>query len=421
MADAAFTIHPAFLAAVVQPSIDLPLLPGFVWSIVFALERRWTPLVLCGFWLSFSKETGVLLYAILLACYAIWFVLRSTSPWKDRVVQVIRLAPLALPGFVFIGYLLARRFAAPKGQVLWMTGTTNNSLLEQFLLPHLDLYQVNYAVLLLILNFAWIPTAVVGLDAFVGIVRKTHREAKRLVPGGDSRTLSFVLLLTIVTAYALTRFTTFGHTRYFLTVYALAFIPFIASLGRLVTSVAARRVIVGAYALVLAVSTVRTVDPVSRRLYGTFAFGDHPMLRMTRVTGECCAFGQDQLAYSLEFTVVQRLADAAMATVPQTSSAKMVVPDSTSWIFLDPGESGKRRFAYRRGAANTPTVIEHRTVVTGTASPDSAHYLALPYGDNARAFRELSPLYEISADSTFRDDGYAIALYRIVRRRAPQP
>jgi hypothetical protein len=419
--DAAFMVHPAFLAGVVQPSIDLPLLPAFVWAIVFALERRWLLLVLCGFWLAFTKETGVLLYAIVLACYAIWFVLRSTKPWKDRAMQVMRLWPLSIPGFAFIGYLMVRRLTSPKGQVLWMTGTTNNSLVEQFLIPHLDLYQVNYAVLLLILNFAWIPTAIVGMDAFVGIVRKAHREPKRPVPGGDSRTLGFVLLLTIVTAYALTRFTTFGHTRYFLTVYALAFIPFAASLGRLGVSTMVRRVIVGAYALVLAVSTVRTVDPVSRKLYGMFAFGDHEMLRMTRVTGECCAFGQDQLAYSLEFTAVQRLTDAAMSTVPQTAGVTLVVPDSTSWIFLDPAESGKRQFVNRRGTTNTPTVIEHRQVVDGTISPDSAHYLALPYGDNARAFRELAPLYEISADSTFRHDGYAISLYRMVRRRAAQP
>jgi hypothetical protein len=68
-----------------------------------------------------------------------------------------------------------------------------------------------------------------------------------------------------------------------------------------------------------------------------------------------------------------------------------------------------------------PTVIEHRDVVSGKVAIDSAHYLALPYGDNARAFRELAATYEIKPDSTFRHDGYAISLYRMVRRRAAHP
>jgi hypothetical protein len=276
---------------------------------------------------------------------------------------------------------------------------------------------VNYAVLILVLNFAWIATAAIGLDAFVGLVRAGHREPRRLVPGADPDTLGFLVLLTAATGYALTRFTTFGHTRYFLVVSALLLFPFLAALLRLGISATTRRIVLGVVPVALLASTVRTVDPVSRRLYGTFMFGSHDMLRMTRVTGECCAFGQDQLAYSLEFTALQPLTDIAVAAVEANPSRSIViVPDSTSWIFLDPLAAGRRRFSNWRSQRARPTLLEHREVVRGSHRPDSAFYLALPYGDNARAMREMAPLYDFRDERHFERDGYAISLYRIVAR-----
>jgi len=417
----AFTLHPAFLSAVVQPGLDLPLLPEFIWAAVFVLERRWLPLVLTGFALAFTKETGVLLYAVLLACYAVWFELRAAGPFGDRVKRVLRLAPLALPGIAFAAYLLVRRFAIPGQSVIWYTGTTSDSLLAQFLLPRLDLYQVNYAVLILVLSFGWVVSATIAADAFVGIVRAGHREPRRPVPGADRANLGFLLLLGVATGYALTRFTTFGHTRYFLVVYALLLVFFLGSLLRLGVGAAARRVVLGGYAVLLLLSAVRTVDPVSRRLYGTFVFGSHDMLRMTRVTGECCAFGQDQLAYSLEFTVLQPLTDAALRAIEaSTPTPTIVVPDSTSWIFLDPPASGRRRFAYRLRSGGKPAVLEHREVVQGANRPASAFYLALPYGDNARAMGELRSLYEFNDERRLQRHGYTISLYRMTARAPVQ-
>jgi hypothetical protein len=417
---AAFAVHPAFLSAVVQPSLDLPLLPGFLWTIVFALERRWIPLVLTGLAMAFTKETGVLMYAVVLACYAFWFELRRGGALADRLRRVVRLAPLALPGIVFIAYLTMRHLTSPAESVIWYTGTTSASLLEQLIVPRLDLYQVNYAVLILVLNFGWIVSGTIALDAFVGAARTGHREASRPVPGADREVAGFLLLVTCVAGYALTRFTTFGHTRYFLVVFAMLLIPFVASLLRLGASANTRRVVLGAYALALLTSGIRTVDPISRRLYGTFAFGSHDMLRMTRVTGECCGFGQDQLAYSVEFTNLQPLTDMALDAIGAgRSRATLLVPDSTSWLFLDPKASGQLRFGYERNGAVTPIVIEHRQAVDGSRRPESAYYLAIPYGDDARARRELGRFYEFRDERRFERDGYAMLLYRLQARTAP--
>ena len=41
----AFALHPAILASVVQPTIDFPLLPAFLWAVVFVLRRQRVALV----------------------------------------------------------------------------------------------------------------------------------------------------------------------------------------------------------------------------------------------------------------------------------------------------------------------------------------------------------------------------------------
>jgi hypothetical protein len=410
---AVFTVHPAFLAAVVQPSLDLPLLPGIVWSVVFALERRWIPLILTGLAVGFTKESGLLLYAAVIACYAIWFVWRGNRPVVERALGTLRLAPLALPGIVFCAYLLYRRATVVSQPVLWYAGSTGDSLLSQFLLPHLDLYQVNYAVLLLVLQFAWIPAVTIGLDAFVGSVRGLHRLPRRPVPAADASGLGFLVLLTIVVGWLVTRFTTFGHTRYFLAVYALLLTMYFASLSRLGIGPRARRSILAVHAVALLASNVRTVDPISRSLYGTFAFGSHDLLRMTAVTHECCGYGQDQLAYNLQFTELQALVDTALADIAMETPT-IVVPDSTVWLFTAYPAGWPRHVGDRN--SRSVEALDHRRLVRGVSRPDTAFYFAMPNGDNVRARAGLIPLYDFTDERRYERGGYVLSTFRITRR-----
>jgi hypothetical protein len=411
---AAFAVHPAFLASVVQPGLDLPLVPAFIWSIVFAIQRRWFLTVLVGLGLAFTKETGVLLYAVLLACYGVWFELRPPGTLGQRVRRAIRLAPAAFPGVAFAAYLYYRA-TLPNQAILWHTGTTNDSLLRQFLIPRLDLYQVNYAVLLLVLNFAWILTVIIALDAFVGTVRAAHREPSRSVAATDQATLGFLVLLTIVSGYALTRFSTFGHSRYFLTITALLFIPFYASLLRLVSSAQLRRAILAIYGVLLAASVVRTVDPLSRRLYGTFEFGSHRLLRMTRVTGECCGAGQDQLVYNLQFTALHDLVNEALVAIAPRDSMLIVVPDTTGWILIGSLDRASHRRTLATENVMPLDVREPRYLAEPHRLPARGYYFALPNGDDRGARAQLARSYVLGKPRRFEHGGYALLVYELTR------
>jgi len=226
----------------------------------------------------------------------------------------------------------------------------------------------------------------------------------------------FLLLVTLATAYALTRFTTYGHTRYFLPVYALALVPFYTALLRLGVPGGVRRAILVSYACALALSATRSVDPLSRRLYGTFPFGEHQLLRMTRVTGECCGFGQDQLVYNLEFTNIQTLTERALASVALGSAPVIVLPDSTSWMFLDPPNSGGRLLEGRSWNHLAAGVYEYRQLLRDSDAPDSLLYLALPYGRNDRAIHALSALYDFRNEHQYTHAGYAVSSFALTRR-----
>src|SRR5699024_6013557 len=147
-----------------------------------------------------------------------------------------------------------------------------------------------------------------------------------------------------------------------------------------------RRGILVAYAGALVVSDVRTVDPVSRAVYGTFAIGDHRLLRMTSITNECCGAGQDQLAYSAEFTVMHDLIDGALENTRGTDSLRIVVPDSLDWMIVGPLDARTHRRTLARRGVIDPQVIEHWKIFAGrTTPPRRATFIALPTGNNVRA------------------------------------
>src|SRR5689334_16846328 len=52
----AFALHPSVLASVVQPTIDFPLLPAFLWAVVFAVRRQRAALIAVGVVMVFAKE-----------------------------------------------------------------------------------------------------------------------------------------------------------------------------------------------------------------------------------------------------------------------------------------------------------------------------------------------------------------------------
>jgi hypothetical protein len=423
---AAFALQPTLLASVVQPGLDLPLVPGFIWCVVFLLERRWVALVVVGVLLAFTKETGVLLYAALLGTYALWVLMRTPGRFRDRAVAVLRLAPLALPGIVFVLYLAWRKYSAPATEpVVWTAGTDmiGQSLLRQLLVPRIDRHLATYLAIVLVLNFAWVASALIAGGSIVTARRVARRgswrgaweEVRRLastIPG-------FLVLLTLVTGYALTRFATYGNSRYLLPVISLLLVPAYAALLALPIRPLARRGILGLFIIALLVSSVRTVDPVSRALFGTFRFGEREMLRVTSITQECCGVGRDQLVYSLEFTMFDALTSDALAAMQPGDSTLFFLPDDMSWFFIERLDAATGRRTLRRQGTVTPKVAESDSTAlySGRQWPQ-AYFVALP---NAlplptTGLERIASAFVVGPERRFRRGGYSLSLYPLTSR-----
>ena len=416
---ACFAVQPTLLAAAVQPGLDLPLVPGFLWCTVLLMERRWIPLVLVGTALAFTKETGVLLYAGLLASYGLWTFVRAEGPVRERVVSVVRLAPLAAPGLIFAAYLVVRAQLIPAGEVVvWNAGTAmiNQSLIRQLLVPRIDRHVAVYLSMVAVLNFAWVITAFVTA-AVVLVVRRTG--ARRLLVETvrfATTPIGFVSLLLLVTTFALTRFASYANSRYLLPVMALSLVPLFAALEALRLPVRARRGILAVLSLMLLVSNVRTIDPASQALFGTFPFGEHRMLRMTSITHECCASGRDQLVYSLEFTTIERLMSDALAATAPGDSTLIVLPDSTNWYAVSLLDRTTNRRSFDSTTSVVPTVTESDSASLFSSRYGRAVYLTLPNGAGDRGLEMLARDFVVGPERRFSRRGYWLSAYPLTPR-----
>ncbi len=421
-ATGAFMLQPSFLAAVLQPNIDLPVLAGFVWCLVTLVERRWGWTVLIGLAMVFSKETGGLLYGVTCACYALWLVVRDTRPWRERARVVIRMAPLAIPVLTFAAYLIAYAVLRPTSAPMWEGYSRKSTIAEQFIVPRFDAFTAAYLTMIFVLNFAWIPSLAIAGDLVAGL-RARVGGSVRAAAGLDRGIVTLLAILTLGVAYFLTRYATFTNPRYVLAAVAMLLAMFVIALVRLGFPPAVRRGLLAAYTALLVVSSVRTIDPVSRLVFGTFPVGSHEMLSMSSITKECCGpFGRDQLAYSLEFTVFDDMvSDALASTGGDVDSLTIVLPDEGDWYVVERFDrTSRRRTLDRRNARRPWTMIATDAVSSERQSPARAWYFALPNQDFADGLRKLETRYEIGAERRVERRGYAMSIYPLVLRQ-PRP
>jgi hypothetical protein len=416
---AAFVVQPSFLASVIQPSLDLPVLAGTLWCSVLLIGRRWVWCAAVATAMVFSKETGVMLYGVLLGLFVLRELRRDGRSLPARLRALVPMAPTVVPLAVFFGYLVAFRLLRPGQAAMWTVGSSA-PLLQEFLIPRVDVYMASYLAMLFLLGFAWIPTAFLSIDAAVGIVRGVRGAPRRTVVGADERLLGFLTATGIAFFIALTRFVTFSNVRYLMPAIALLLALAYVAVVRLRVPPTTRRVVLGVFAVLVAVSSVRTIDPVSRRLWGTFQFGSHQMLDMTGITGECCGNGRDQAAYSLEFARIHDVMDTALAGMAPDTLTVIGVPDHMNWFTVVNLDRVTKRRTLRRVDSFVPTVMTRPQLVAAPEPPQSVVYLALPNAKDPTALASLATRYEIGPERRFERDGYVMSAYHLTAR-SPRP
>ncbi len=399
----AVAIHPATLAAVLQPNVDTAMLAWGMWLLSGLVRRNIVEMVIAGTLVAFAKETGVILYAIA-ATVCWWSLLREPGFIK-------RTAAFAIPGVIYVAVVFAPSMLfASQTATIWGASKGSAGLLRDF--RPWDLWSrhlLNQAFLVTVLQFQWWPTLLSAIGAVLA-VRRRHWHWKDLAPTTGWRCLSWTLLLSL---YVITSYRTYSNLRYY-----TIFLPFLM-LGALVAlsqAGVARRWRTAAVALWLPclLASVRwSADPVTRATIGTFSMGSERMFRVTRISHECCGYGHDALAYNLQFTAYGRVLDKAMAQLQPGDSTIIVKTRWLGWAWLtalDP-KTSRRTLDEKHGYL--PPMIEAESLLVDVSRPARVWYLQAPQVPLAPDF--AFPTYRVGERREVSASGATLQLIELLR------
>lgn len=416
----ACAVHPVLLSTLLQVNVDFGVYVFFFASLAAVMYRKFGWAAVAGTLLCFSKETGVLAFALIAGLFAASEVIGDAGALRARLRRLVpTLAILAIPLALFAVHL-AWWNAVHGRSAVWKHGWQAGPI-DGF--NFFDLSEpvfLSYAAGILLLGFGWVLTAILGGDLAVAGVRMARRQPDRDVPGADRRALAFLTLLTVLLGYLLTSFRTWSNLRYFALLYPLLALLGFAALLRLGISARMRGTVVGVIAGLFLLASYRSVDPVSRIVYGTFSTGERQMYRMASITGEFGGPGRDQLVYNLEFTGYHHVQNRLFGILKPTEQTVIAAPRSLSWNIWSPLDPGSFRRTMTRGKVLRPRYADEVEVAAQAASIPELWFLEFSnHLDKGDALRALDRLYREDRIVTVRARGHALSAHHLVRRELP--
>lgn len=411
---AILAVWPAALANSLNVTPDFGVFVFFLLFLAALLKERIGLAILSGVFLVFSKETGVLLYGLSTVLYLLLFASRGTFRlWSVLRRYSVLLAPAVLY-FVVAGLRMMQ-----KQPLIWRDTKTSFSYIARRLLVFNpgEIYAGRYAPTIWILNFSWILTlGVLAGGIALGLSRRCRVRLKSAAFSG--RPILFVLLAFLGSAYALTRYETFSHARYLLGIVPLFLLLFLVSLDVLVPRRELRYTLLGLVFLAFLSSDFRTIDPVSRRLWGTFSIGRQELLKITTWNNECCGYSMDQLVYNLQYLKFHDIQNVLFGDLKPTVKTTFVATFRAEFCLAGSITPEGRRTLRVRDTVKvrylTVDEVERRKV-----PPQTLYFVALPNFDNGADFQRLRRSYAVASTTTYEKAGFELPVYRMVRRTDP--
>ncbi len=293
-----FGLNPVFLVHVIQPCLDFTLPIYLVMLLLCLFKGRFVYASAVGLLLVFTKESGFMLYGVSVFLFIPLIILNDHSLLKDKIRFVRKISALIIPIPLFAIYMIL----VPHTQIgdSWTEGIMK--MLRFYLLSKVILAQL---ISLLVINFNWIISAFVLINAL--IISADYLKSlkyENIIETGFSRKYegAYFYVLFIVVIYFLTRIPFVNNPRYMLPALPILIILFGGSLVRVLRKQSLITIMLTVLLTLLTVSSFRTVDPVSKKIMGTFKFGSHELLQMARFEEPKRGYGRDHLVYNFEFT-----------------------------------------------------------------------------------------------------------------------
>jgi hypothetical protein len=275
---------------------------------------------------------------------------------------------------------------------------------------------------LFVINFNWIISAVILINAAVLAVQylrfSTHKAVIKSVFNKSYEGIYFCVLFVAI-VYFLTRIPFVNNPRYMLPALPVMIILFGGSLINVLRKQTLITVALTIVLTLLTVSSLRTIDPVSKKAMGTFKFGSHEMLQMARFEELKHGYGRDHLAYNFEFTQFHYITEKIFRKVGWARN--FVIPRELTWL-PDFGAfdtvSGRRSI---RGDRVRSLIFIYSDEITADNAPQEIYYISYPNYDrdnmNANNRAKLSRMYDFKEVIKVENGGYAIDVFRYVLKK----
>lgn len=410
-----FAAMPIWTGPSLNLNPDCGVLVGFLFAIAFFLRGRLIHATAAGLFLVLSKEIGLLLWLALAGLDTLLAISKRGLSARERLRALYSRWILLLPAVAYVATGAALR--AREMRASWVASTQQASLIRTFLsfdltAPHF----VAYATDIFVLNFAWLMTLFIIVWLFAVIVSALRRRPIPLPPTLNRSGWIFVALTMPVTLFLVTRFPTFNNVRYLLPAFPMLVIIFGVATAALIRKPALRTAVLVIAGCLQLSSMSRTIDPLSRSVFGEFPFGRHALLDMTSLTGECCGRGRDQLVYNLQFTYFDYTQSRMFEVIRPRDGEIVAIPPLAKWYLQGPLDVRNYSRTLRSQGIIRPRFVTLDDFKNGFPLPPVMRYIRYPNLDDRRELRILARSYEVRKQFAVEDDGYRLVALELVRR-----
>lgn len=413
-------IHPLVAATLVQLNSDFGVYVFFAMALAALVWRRYWLAAAAGAMLSFSKETGALIYVAALGLHLLFRVAEQNGRPIDRVKAVARATvPAVLPPLAYAGFLVWWA-ATQRSYAVWNAGIHQHPLAGMRWFDFDDVILRSYAAIIFVLGFAWVPTAVIVADVALGATRSVRRLGDRAVPGVDAKLAAYLAALAATLVYLLTVYRTWSFPRYFVVLAPLLILAAYVSLVRLGAGSLTRRCALAGLGIVLFAANYTSWDPVSRRLFGTLSLGESRVYDVSSIAQDFQVRDADHLCYNLQFTGFHWALNAMYAAMRPTAATTIVFPRFNRWGLWAPLDARTFERVTARPGTITPDYADEAMIVARRdRKPHELWLVEQPNDADTLAVQKLHQYYADADSVRYTAGGLTVTARHLVRRAAP--
>jgi hypothetical protein len=406
-------VHPVLLSTLIQPNVDFGVYVFFFVTLAALVHRRFGLAALAGVLLCFSKETGVLAYGVMVGLDALFVLLPGRATIAERVKRAAPMWATALPLLLYGVHIVwwnATHAQSAVWKHTWQQGTFDGFRFFDLSDPIF----ASYAAGIFVLGFMWVLSAIIVADFGVAGMRMARRRPRRAVAGANLPLLAYVGVLTVVLTYLLTSFRTWTNLRYFALLYPLVVILAFAAMVRLGAGMRVRVAALAVAAALFVLATYRSVDPVSRAVYGTFSAGQRDMYRMASITGEYAGPGRDELVYNLQFTGYHHVQNALFHALQPTDSTAFATARVARWNIWSQLDEHTHDRTLREDGVIVPRYWDDVDLLASPRRPRDVWFLDFTYRpDRDASMASLTSLYREVGTTRATADGHVLVAHHL--------